>query len=145
MREITAEEVPKLRMCIEALSSYHNGVAANFKGIYPIRPYDKTLANFADALNSHTSRIAVTEKDGVITGFCKIDLAAPNGKLDYLIVLNKYRGQGYGKKLMDWAMSAFKTCGITNIEVKVICGNPAQRLYEQYGFKPQAQILLYRT
>ena len=145
MREITAEEAPKLLMCLEELSAYHNSVAINFQGIYPVRPYDKTLANFADALNTHTSRIAVAESGGVITGFCKIDLAAPNGKLDYLIVLNKYRGKGYGKKLMDWAMSAFKTCGITNIEVKVICGNHAQQLYEQYGFKPQAQILLYRN
>lgn len=81
MREITAEEVPKLRMCIEALSSYHNGVAANFKGIYPIRPYDKTLANFADALNSQSSRIAVTEKDGVITGFAKSTLLHPQASL----------------------------------------------------------------
>ena len=145
MREITAEEVPKLLICLEELSAYHNSVAINFQGIYPVRPYEKTLANFADELNIRASRIAVTESGGAITGFCKIDLAAPNGKLDYLIVLNKYRGKGYGKKLMNWAMSAFKACGITNIEVKVIYGNPAQQLYEQYGFKPQAQILLYHN
>lgn len=46
MREITADEAPELRECLESLAAHHNAVSTNFKGDYPSRPYDETLTMF---------------------------------------------------------------------------------------------------
>lgn len=145
MREITADEVFKLRECLEVLAAYHNEVSHNFKGFYPNRQHDVTLAMFAEALRSQNSRIAVVEDGQRVLGFCKIDMTNKRGKIDYLVVLPELRRQGYGRALMDWAMSALRQQNAEQIEVKVVDGNDdAVRLYESYGFQVNAKILLRR-
>lgn len=144
MREITADEAPALRECLESLAAHHNAVSTNFKGDYPSRRYDDTLAIFSEALRSGRSRAAIAEEGGKIAGFCKID-AAPDGcgKLDYLVVLAEFRGRGHGTALMDWAMQTFCALGVSRIEVKVADGNAAAlRFYEKYGFRMNAHILV---
>ena len=81
--------------------------------------------------------------DRRIAGFCKIDLdpAHGEGRLDYLVVGKKDRGRGLGGALMDWAMDRFGGAGIRRIEVKVVAGNQAVRLYEKYGFRMNAHVL----
>ena len=143
LRQITADEAPRLRACVQALSEHHNRVSVNFKGSYPSRPYDKTLSLFAQALEENVSRIAVIEEGGKIAGFCKVDLHGDGtGKLDYLVVLPQCRGRKYGKALMDWAMAVFSGSGVRKIEVKVVDGNDAVHLYEKYGFRMNAHILV---
>lgn len=142
MREIIAAEVRKLDECVRALSEYHNMVSTNFKGSYPTRPYEKTLELFEQALSEQTSKIAVIDENDHIVGFCKIDIIEENGKLDYLAILDEYRGKGYGKQLMDWAMNTFNEFNIKYIEVKVIDGNEAVHLYEKYGFRMNAHLLV---
>ena len=143
MREIAADEAQRLRACVQALSKHHNEVSVHFKGSYPSRPYDKTLSLFAQALEENASRIAVIEENGEITGFCKVDLHGDGtGKLDYLVVLPQCRGRGYGKALMNWAMAVFSESGVRKIEVKVVDGNDAIHLYEKYGFRMNAHILV---
>lgn len=143
LRQITADEAPRLRACVQALSEHHNRVSVNFKGSYPSRPYDKTLSLFAQALEENVSRIAVIEEDSGIVGFCKVDLHGDGtGKLDYLVVLPQCRGRKYGKALMDWAMAVFSGSGVRKIEVKVVDGSDAVHLYEKYGFRMNAHILV---
>lgn len=142
MQEITAFETHKLDECLKALSEYHNEVSINFKGSYPSRPYGNTIELFKEALLSGASHIAVAEEYSRIVGFCKIDINEESGKLDYLVVLNEYRGKGYGKALMDWAMQTFDKHNVKRIEVKVIDGNQTIHLYEKYGFKMNAHILV---
>ncbi len=112
-----------------------------FAGSYPSRPYEETLALFSRALAEGSSRIAAAEQDGAVLGFCKVDLAGAQGKLDYLVVLPAFRGKGNGRALMDWAMETFRQNGVTQVEVKVVDGNDAIRLYEAYGFRMNAHLL----
>ncbi len=144
MREIKSNEVQRLRECVEALSEYHNTVSTHFKGMFPSRPYETTLELFKTALDENTSHIAIIEDNDLIVGFCKVDISDSKGKLDYLVVLENYRGKGYGKQLMEWAMQVFHKYSVTQIEIKVIDGNDAIHLYEKYGFKQQAQILMLK-
>ena len=81
------------------------------------------------------------ELDGKAAGFCKIDRKDGQGKVDYLMVLEAYRGRGFGRELMDWAMEAFEEEKISLIEVKVVEGNPTIHLYEKYGFRVNAQLM----
>ena len=143
IREIRPEETSKLLPCIVALAEYHNRISTNFKGQYPRKPGEAVLESFEKDLKDGVSHIAVLEDNGVIVGFCKIDIVQNSGKLDYLIVLPEYRGSGCGAGLMDWAMAAFHANGIRHIEVKVVDGNDAIRFYEKYGFKINAHLLWY--
>ena len=144
IREIDAGEVNKLLDCVKQLSEYHNQVSVNFKGSFPSRPYDETIRIFSESLQNKESYIAIIEAADKIVGFCKVDIACKTGKLDYLVVLQNYRGKGFGKQLMDWAMNTFHKHNIKHIDVKVIDGNNAIYLYEKYGFKMNAHILCYR-
>ena len=113
----------------------------NFKGYYPLNPYEKTLESFEAALREKESFIAVTEIENSIIGFCKVDINGEDGKLDYLVVKGEFRGKGLGKELMDWAMQMFDQNNVRHIEVKIVDGNPTIHLYEKYGFKMKSHIL----
>ncbi len=142
LTEISPHEIPALLPCILALSEHHNRVSLHHKGSYPTNPPETTMERFAKALADGSSRIAAIQVDNAIVGFCKIDLTPPVGKLDWLVVLEKFRARGYGTALMDWAMAAFREAGIGQIELKVVAGNDgAMRLYEKYGFQLNACIL----
>lgn len=142
MREITATEVWELKGCLQELAFCHNEVSTDFKGNYPSSSYVNTLKSFENALLEKSSRIAVTEENGQIIGFCKIDVRRDNGKLDYLVVHKDYRERGYGIVLMDWPMKCFDEDCVRYVEVKVVDGNDAIHLYEKYGFKINAHILV---
>lgn len=142
IRTLKQNEVWKLKRCIRELAEHHNTVSVNFKGSFPRRPYEVTIESFETSLKNGTSKIAVVEENEQIAGFCKVDFQGTTGKLDYLVVLKEYRGNGYGQQLMDWAMQEFETNGIKQIEVKVVDGNEAIHLYEKYGFKMNAHILV---
>lgn len=64
-----------------------------------------------------------------------------NGKARIMMVdnvetLEKYRGQGYGQKLIEEAIAFAKTQNVDSIELVVNQDNaPAIRLYEKTGFK----------
>ena len=141
MREIASNEVCKLENCLLALAAHHNRVSLNFKGCYPKIPIEQTIKHFSADLNNGKSYIAVIENDNTIIGFSKINIDENNGVLEYLIVLENYRGLGYGGALMEWALSKFSCFGVQNIDVKVADGNEAISLYEKYGFKMNAHIL----
>ena len=141
MREITSDEVHKLYDCICELSEYHNTVSVNFKGFFPSNPYEKTMESFEAALLNNDACIAVIEINNQVIGFCKVDINGEKGKLDYLVVREEFRGRGFGKELMDWAMRMFDNNHVRHIEVKVIDGNPTIHLYEKYGFKMKSLIL----
>ena len=144
IHEINKTEVESLLECLSALSEYHNEVSTNFKSAYPSRPFEATLALFCENLESGVSQIAVIESAEKVIGFCKIDILNGIGKLDYLMVLQEYRGNGYGKQLMDWAMEQFHKSNVKHIEVKVVDGNNTIHLYEKYGFQMSSHILWYK-
>lgn len=140
-REIKGNEVSELLDCVMQLSEYHNTISVNFKGRYPSRPYGETLNVFSESLEKGQSRIAVIESGEKVVGFCKVDINGKNGKLDYLVVLQEYRQQGFGKQFMEWAMETFRKNNVTRIEVKVVDGNDAIHFYEKYGFQINSHIL----
>ena len=141
VRELTCNEIYQLDLCLQELAEHHNKVSVHFSGAYPKKPYRETLQSFETDIRSGKSRIAVTESENRIAGFCKTDISEGHGKIDYLVVLKEYRGKGYGDMLMNWALALFRQCGVDQIEVKVADGNNAIRFYEKYGFRMNAHIL----
>ncbi len=142
IREIKPEETGKLYECLEALAEHHNKVSVHFKGCYPQKPSMQKIKQFESELEEGRSHIAVIEKDGNIIGFCKIGTDGNTGTLEYLVVLDRERGKGYGAALMDWALNTFRKLGINEIDVKVVYGNEAIHLYEKYGFREKSVIMV---
>ena len=141
MREINPNETDKLYECLEALAEHHNQVSVYFKGHYPQTPSEKKIRQFESELEEGRARIAVAENDGTVIGFCKINTDARPGVLEYLVVLDRERGKGYGAAFMDWALNTFRELGINDIDVKVVYDNEAIRFYEKYGFRTRSVIL----
>ena len=141
MREITPDEVHKLEKCLLALTEHHNRVSVNFRGCYPKSPVGETIQRFSDDLEGGRSYISVAEDDNKMIGFCKINIEKSAGVLEYLVVLEEYRGSGYGSLLIEWALGKFASHRVHDIDVKVADGNNAVSLYEKYGFKMNAHIL----
>ncbi|MGM9570281.1 MAG: GNAT family N-acetyltransferase [Phascolarctobacterium sp.] len=142
LKELAPAETGQLLPCLEALDAYHNAVSVHFSGSYPARENSVKLAEFKQSLEDGTSKIAGVFQESDLLGFCKIDLFASYGKLDYLVVLPRARGRGLGDKLMQWALAEFARYGLEQIEVKVVYGNDAVAFYEKYGFQLNAQILV---
>ena len=145
IRTIQQNEIASLKECLRELAKHHNAVSMNFKGHYPSKAAEEVLSNFIRQVEAGTSYIAVMEENNNVIGFCKCDVDLENrqGKLDYLVVLESHRGMGYGGVLMDWAMKLFEEKEVTKIEVKVVAGNEAIHMYEKYGFRLNAHILVH--
>lgn len=141
MREIKAEEAYKVYECLESMGEYHNKVSVYFKGHYPTITSEDLVKEFEKKLEEGNAYVAVVEEDGQVVGFCEISVKGYEGSLDYLSILEQYRGKGYGKALMDWAFNRFTELDVKAIEVKVVYGNDVIDLYKKYGFKEKSIIL----
>ena len=58
-------------------------------------------------------------------------------ELNQFYVAEEYRGKTVGKEFLKYMSEYFKSNGITAIDLKVYSENPAMKLYEEEGFKPQ--------
>lgn len=93
-------------------------------------PYN--CCNPKNKLNEKKSDIFLLVADNEIIG----SVAINGNEIDDLIVNKKYQGQGYGKKLLFFAISYMQKNKIEPIELCVLKWNEkAVHLYEKYGFK----------
>ena len=54
--------------------------------------------------------------------------------IEAITVVSHARGMGVGGKLMKWAEEKARERGCTFMQLTVLDGNPAKRLYERNGF-----------
>ena len=138
-RLLQPEELHLLKDGMKKLSAYHNTVKTHpdfeFRPIY----VDVALERLRKAIPMGNAKVKVLEEGGQVIGFMVIDLDGENrkGVLNWVFVEETYRGQGYGGRLMDWAMEEFEAIQAEQIDLNVVCGNPAVGLYEKYGFAPR--------
>lgn len=138
-RLLRQDELHLVRESMMKLSAYHNTVKTHpdfeFRGVY----VDTTLERLAEAIPKGEAKVKVLEKGGEVIGFVVVELneEARRGFLGWIFIEEAYRGQGHGGRFMDWAMEEFKAIRVEQIDITVICGNPAIGLYEKYGFAPR--------
>lgn len=65
----------------------------------------------------------------------------PTGMILELYVFQNYRKKGFGHKLMKYALAHLKNRGFESVQLNVYEGNPAQSLYEKFGFKNISTIM----
>lgn len=92
-------------------------------------------------------RILIAEFDGHVAGYATIlpkvkSEQIEDGNLEYglisdLVVLEKYRGLGLGRKLLAAAEQYARSCKVKYLRIGVLADNPvAQEIYESAGFVP---------
>ena len=138
-RLLRPEEMHLLKDGMIKLSAYHNTVKTHPDFEYRPIYVDAAVERLSEAVSNGSAKVMVLEEDGQIVGFMVIDLDAESRKgiLNWVFVEDPYRGRGYGGRLMDWAMEEFEAIHATQIDLNVVCGNPAMGLYEKYGFAPR--------
>ena len=142
LKVLNAHEISQLEACIKEMGSYHNNIAIFSPGIYPLAPFEKMLSDIAEQVSSGKSFAAALVQNNDISGFIKISIDSNLGSIDLLYVKEHVRGQGNGRKLVDWAISIFKEKNVRLIDLKILLGNDAaKRFYEKCGFKVRSEVM----
>ena len=99
----------------------------------PVR-VERTIESF----NDETNHQFVLEVDGQVVGFVKVCESSENencGEIQALYILDEYKGQGYGKKLVDIGIQELKNMGYKNMVIGCLEGNPSNDFYTHIGGK----------
>ncbi|WP_222195552.1 GNAT family N-acetyltransferase [Modestobacter italicus] len=89
-----------------------------------------TLEQTAEDEGLFDDRLWVAELDGAVVGF----LAYADGELTWMYVHPAHQGRGVGAALIERLFAHVEAEGVDRVELTVLDGNPARRLYERSGF-----------
>lgn len=145
LRVLNADEIVDLKGLFAELDAYHNAVAANFSGVYPLMPVDEAIGDAAERVRENRARVeALYDDDGGAVGFCGAQFHGENGEIDWLYVREDLRDQGWGGKLLDNALDYLRGKGVRLVDLFVVKGNPAKAFYESRGFEERVEVLTAR-
>ncbi|WP_299958794.1 GNAT family N-acetyltransferase [uncultured Modestobacter sp.] len=89
-----------------------------------------TLQQTAEDEGLFDDQLWVAELDGAVVGF----LAFADGELTWMYVHPSHQGRGVGTALIGQLFAHAEAAGVDRVELTVLDGNPARRLYERSGF-----------
>jgi len=130
---------------IEGFCNAVNSVAAEKKYILTLEPHPfEKMEAFANKNIDNNYAQYVALLDGQVIGWADIvphsySTMAHVGQLG-MGVLNEYRGQGIGRKLLSAVVNHAFESGLTRLELEVFSDNHiAISLYESMGFKTEGE------
>ncbi len=114
-------------------------------------PENYSLQYFISIISKYKDFCVVAEVDGLVVGYIltRLERATKNmipfkGKRGHIIsvaVLKEYRGQGIGRKMMEWVIEKLKQEGVDDVVLEVRLSNKvARNMYFKLGFE-DAEIL----
>lgn len=86
--------------------------------------------------------IYVLELDGKIAGLITTwaDEEAGIGHIPNLSIVPEHRGQGWGRKLIEYALDRFREAGLTHARIETLVQNDVgNHLYQSLGFREVAR------
>ena len=91
--------------------------------------------DFRDMIRWDNMTYLVAELGGMIIGGAGMRNILGDGEITNVAILSKYRGMGYGKRLIAALLKAGRELGAKDFTLEVRVSNtPAIRLYESLGF-----------
>lgn len=94
-----------------------------------------TKQSICETYRQSQAFITVAEEDGKINGYCIIYHVMDEAEIARIAVDEELRGQGVGRKLLDYACEICKEKGVTRLLLDVREGNAnARNFYIKYGF-----------
>lgn len=88
--------------------------------------------------------IFVLELDGEIAGYISTrqDRDAGVGFIPNLVLVPQHRGEGWGRKLIRYALNHFREAGLTHARIETLVQNDVGRgLYQSLGFREVSRQL----
>jgi len=96
--------------------------------------------NSLNAFDEHENHQFVLEIDKEVVGFIKVGKSEDNDFLEYgeihaLYIINKYKGCGFGRKLVDVGIEELKKMGFNKMIIGCLEGNKSNDFYRHLGGK----------
>ena len=145
IRPFRPEDLPRLKeITVEAFDgvSIDQGIEQRF-GEINSRNWQWRKARHLDAdVQTDSAGIFVLEIDGAVAGCIttRLDRDAGIGLIPNLAIAPEYRGQGWGRKLMQHALERFRREGMTHVRIETLAQNDVgNHLYQSLGFHEVAR------
>ncbi len=138
---LRGNETGRLLGILGELATYHNDVAEDFAGFYPIYAFDTQVREAGEMIDDGSARIDAVLEDGDIAGFGMASFSGKNGEIDFLYLRPHLRRRGLGAKLYNRLLRFLEDNGVEFIDVRVVKGNPAKRFYQRHGFRTRSDVM----
>lgn len=108
-----------------------------------IKQCDKHIVEFEYNNVLTLGRIIIIEDDGNFIGWLRYNYFWDNIPfINMLYILDKHRGKGYEKKLLDYFEKNMKLLGFNNVLTSTQSNEYSQHFYEKFGYKAIGGFLL---
>ena len=151
IRRLTKEDIPAYQHLMTTVwqETYPGIINQNFLDNLSItEPQRIEMSKIT--FNESVKDTFVLEEDNQIIGFTKFgtseDPNYPNtGEIFALYLLAKYKGKGYGKKLVQYAVKELMEEGYNNMVIGCISQNPSNEFYKHLGGIKKSERYFSRT
>ncbi|HPM35572.1 MAG TPA: GNAT family N-acetyltransferase [Spirochaetota bacterium] len=135
-----SSSIADIRHLWEELNEHHIS-KGSFADVYREKKFEKRRDELIRKCGE-SMKIFTANEDSIPVAYC---IASP-GEIESLCVSKKYRGNGIGKKLMEFALEWMEGLGTKNIVVEVYGGNEgAIDFYSGFGFSTREIIMERRV
>src|SRR5688572_4123348 len=153
IREYRDQDSGDMRRCMIALQDFERTIDPR------VLPGETIADAYCEQIHAHchfaAGRVFVAEHAGAVVGFVAVLAHEPFTSLDDppgtyalisdLVVLEQYRNQGIGRRLLERAEEYARAAGATELRIGVLTQNDAaRRLYLDAAFVPHVEILIKR-
>lgn len=140
-RSLPKEEVRTIEPLVRRLAEHHNAVAKSFAGLYPAAPVERQLAAAAEEVGAGRAVVEALYDGERMIGFGEASEEGGLGSIDLLYIDDAYRGRGCGGVMLDRLLAFLKEKEARLVDIKVVNGNPAKRLYTKHGFRVRSETM----
>ena len=142
--EIEKSEVMKIKGLWNQLNALHWEKSSHFKSHFESFTFKKRIERLFAKKNVAIFAAQINSDEPV--GYCMATENEGVGEIDSIFVKDEFRGNGFGKKLTQKAITWLDRFHCHEINVRVAEGNESVLLfYEQFGFKERFRVLQIQT
>ncbi len=135
-RDIKYDEIHIIKDVWEQNRRYHENISTYFKDVYSNLVFEQRAAGL-HYFNENKIKITVATNSDLLIGYCISVFDDCEGEVSTLHVLEQYRKQGIGNKLVNMHIDWLKANGCSDIKIMVAIENDnAISFYKSIGFKP---------
>ena len=129
----------------QKLNDHHGAISLHFSDRYPHNTFERRKKDLLNKITGGSMRIDLARDaaTGKMVGYCVATVtAAGTGELDSIYILESYRRNGIGEKMMKKAMNWMDGLKVKRKVVQVLVGNEeVYAFYTRYGFQPRCTIM----
>ena len=101
---------------------------------------EERVNNSYNRFNEDDNHQYVLEVDDTVVGFINVGSSDETnydncGEIRAIYIINKYKGYGFGKKLIEVGIEELKRMGYDKMIIGCLVGNPSNKFYEHIGGK----------